>query len=107
MLEVAEDGNEKRQAKRLKAVVAEDRSKETLPVNIKESVEPSSVVQTDCWKGYSSLVDAGFIHNTVNHKEAFVARGKQNQKISTNAIECPWSYQTHRKADEPAVWTTI
>lgn len=49
-----------------------DRSQLTLSRIIQQHVRPGTIVHTDCWRGYSNLLDLGFEHVTVNHSQAFV-----------------------------------
>ena len=72
------------------AMVVLNRSASTLMTNISKAVVPGSEVQTDGWRGYLSLNDEGFQHESVNHKEAFV-KNKNGHKISTNIIEGTYS----------------
>ena len=61
-----------------------DRTAPTLMSNIKAWVAEDAMVQTDGWKGYSSLdVDK---HDSVNHSTKFV-QYRRGRKISINALE--------------------
>ena len=53
---------------------------------IERWVEKGSIIRTDCWKAYSSLSSIGYIHQTVNHSETFVAENG----VHTNRIESSW-----------------
>ena len=83
----SKDGEETRRAKKLRASVVPDRSQATLIGNIREAVEPGSYIQTDGWRGYAGLKEAGFSHDTVVHKETFVARAASGKKVCTNTVE--------------------
>ena len=69
MVEVEESEYGKRAAKRLKAMLVDDRSKDTLVANIKAHVTRRSEIQTDMWKGYNSLGQINRSHESVNHKK--------------------------------------
>ena len=86
MLQVRESEG-KREAKRLKAAVVEDRSQATLQGNIETSVLAGSSIQTDGWPSYRQLAKSGYKHEWVNHKETFATTGKEGNKICTNTIE--------------------
>lgn len=67
--------------------VIPDRKGETLIPIIKAHVEPSSLVVSDEWKGYSRLEENGYVHETVCHKTHFV---NPNTGFHTQAIERAW-----------------
>jgi transposase-like protein len=51
----------------------ENRNAETLTRIVATHVAEGSIVNTDCWRGYSGLVElAGIRHQTVNHSRNFV-----------------------------------
>ena len=77
----------KREAKRLKAEVVQDRTQATLQGNIEASVLPRSAIQTDGWPGYKQLAKNGYKHDWVNHKKTFVTTGNDGKKICTNTVE--------------------
>lgn len=49
----------------------DDITKSTLQFKIKNYVKPGSTILSDCWKGYNSLNEQGFYHQTVNHSRFF------------------------------------
>jgi len=50
-------------------------------------IKPGTTIYTDCWKAYSGLKDAGYIHLTVNHSENFK---DPETGTHTNGIESTW-----------------
>jgi len=64
-----------------------DRSAATLIPLIKQFIIPGTIIYSDCWKAYSSLVSEGYIHNTVNHSIQFVS----DNGTHTNNIESRWN----------------
>ena len=49
----------------------DDITKSTLQFKIKNYVKPVSTILSDCWKGYNSLNEQSFYHQTVNHSRFF------------------------------------
>ncbi|KAM0685568.1 hypothetical protein COBT_003219 [Conglomerata obtusa] len=47
----------------------------------------SSILYTDCWKGYSDAKNHVSEHKTVNHSQCFVS----NENVHTNTIEGNWA----------------
>ena len=72
LLEVDQDEDGKRSAKRLKVEVLPDRTAVTLTKNVIRHVVPTSKVQTDGWKGYCALRDLPLDHGSVNHSKKTV-----------------------------------
>ena len=64
-----------------------DHSAATLVPIIKRWLLPGTTVLSDCWRAYSSLVNEGFVHETVNHSIEFVSECGTH----TNTIEGTWS----------------
>lgn len=63
------------------------RDKANLRAAICEYVEPGSLVQTDCWKGYD-LTGLPYIHRKINHRRAFV--DPANRANHSQNIENTW-----------------
>ena len=66
---------------------------ETLTRAVLNVAQAGSMIYTDQWGGYNSLIFHGYKHKTVNHSKMF-ARGK----VSTNALEGFWSFAKERMA---------
>ncbi len=75
-----------RETRQVRARVIPDVHRETLQDEILKHVEKKSSVYTDRAKGYHSLAERDFVHETVNHLEEYV-RGQ----VHTNGIENFWS----------------
>ena len=75
--------------------IVPDCAKATLQGIIRGRVDPDSVIHSDGWRGYNSLVDLGYKkHYRVNHgSDEFV-----NFKSHINGIESFWSYAKRRLA---------
>lgn len=70
-----------------------DYKAKTLKKVIAKKIDPSSIVYSDSWRGYSSLVDMGYNkHLRINHKKDQFSKGK----IHVNGIESFWSYTKRR-----------
>ena len=67
---------------------SQPRDKDTLIGLIKKFIQPGSIIYSDCWKAYSSLIEQGFEHLTVNHSLHFV--DPQHKDIHTQNIERLW-----------------
>ncbi len=73
---------------------------------IKSDVDSSTIIVTDEWKAYNSLIDKGFTHLVVNHSEKGKNRFK-NGMASTNNAENIFSIikrsvrGTYRKVTDP------
>jgi|HubBroStandDraft_4_1064222.scaffolds.fasta_scaffold07075_3 transposase len=72
---------------RVKAIVADDRKKQTLMPLIKEHVLPESMVFTDDFPSYDGLKDRGYGHNRINHSAGVYVMGD----VHTQTIEGFWS----------------
>lgn len=63
------------------------RSAEVLTPLIKQHVEPSTIICTDCWKAYDCLATHGYKHRHLNHTDSdnlFVAKdGTHTQRIES------------------------
>ena len=75
-----------RDTRQVRAKVIPNVKRETLQNEILAKVAKNSTVYTDSWRGYASLEEKQFVHETVNHLEEYV-RGQ----IHTNGIENFWS----------------
>ena len=83
-LEVHANADGSRSAKRLRASFVKDRTAGTLQSNLRSWVSDDAMIQTDGWKGYSSIEAER--HDVVNHSEKFVDYC-EGRKISINALE--------------------
>ncbi|GBM00284.1 hypothetical protein AVEN_32633-1 [Araneus ventricosus] len=54
----------------------------------KKTVEPGSMVLSDCWPSYNDLTAEGYVHYTVNHSKNFKDPVKD---VHTNGIEGTWN----------------
>ena len=82
----------KRNGKVYTEIVA-DCSKTTLQAIIRGKVEPESIIYSDGWRGYNSLVDVGYgKHLRVDHGRNEFARGKTH----INGIEGFWGFAKSR-----------
>ena len=74
--------------------IVPDCSKATLQAIIRGKVDPSSVINSDGWRGYSGLVDLGYGHFRVDHgKDEFV-----RSSVHINGIEGFWGMAKVRLA---------
>ena len=74
--------------RKIKLIVVNDRSKETLEEKLKESIEENSIVYTDGWRGYNGLGLLFSSHGLVNHSLWFK---DPITEIHTNTVEGNWS----------------
>jgi transposase-like protein len=81
-------GIERTAEKRMFIVPVPDRSAATLVEIVKAHVKPGTMVHTDLWKGYHSLDQHGFLHQTVNHSQCLV---DPSSGVHTNTIEGAWN----------------
>jgi transposase-like protein len=75
----------KKSSSKVKAVIINDASKETLHPIIRENVKPGSALYTDAWAAYRGLSD-DYSHEVVDHAVEYV-RGA----VHTNGAENFWS----------------
>jgi len=75
-----------REARRVRAKVIPDVTRETLQNEILNQISPKSTVYTDKATGYDRLKTQDFVHETVNHMQEYV-RGE----VHTQGIENFWS----------------
>jgi transposase len=68
-------------------------SAKTLLSNTIKKVRKGSIVYTDKWRGYDSLVFSGYKHLSIDHQKIF-AKGK----VYINGIEGFWSFAKERMA---------
>ena len=52
--------------------IVNDRSADTLIEVICRICQRGTIIYSDCWKAYNSVINHGFQHATVNHKYEFV-----------------------------------
>ncbi len=71
--------------------IVKDVSAETLVQETATKVRRGSIVYTDKWKGYDSLMFCGFRHLNIDHGCKF----KQG-KVSINGVEGFWSFAKER-----------
>jgi transposase len=69
----------------------DDVSAETLMGETVRKVRRGSLVYTDKWKGYDSLMFYGYKHLKINHSKHFV-----REKVYINGMEGFWSYAKQR-----------
>ena len=77
-------------------IPVDDRSKQTLTKLIKTFVRPGSKILSDCWAGYWSLQEEGYLHYSINHKTNFVQEYLDTEtgeilQIHTNNVEGQWA----------------
>jgi transposase-like protein len=65
-------GIERTPEKRMLVVPVLNRCADTLIEVIRRHILPGTTVNTDMWRGYASLGENGYVHNTVNHLRCFV-----------------------------------
>lgn len=80
-------------------IVKNVKAKTLLAGTIKK-VKKGSIVYTDKWKGYDSLVFSGYRHLSVDHNKVFA-----NGKVYINGIEGFWSFAKERMAKHHGVST--
>jgi len=74
--------------------IVPDCKKKTLQAIIKGKIDKSSVIYSDGWRSYDSLVDVGYDkHFRVNHGDNEFSKGKG---IHINGIENFWSFTKRR-----------
>lgn len=66
-------------------------SAKTLLANTVKKVRKGSIVYTDKWRGYDSLMFSGYRHMSVDHQKRFA-----NGKVYINGIEGFWSFAKER-----------
>jgi transposase len=71
--------------------IVKDVSAETLLKEIIKKVKRGSIIYTDMWKGYDTLVIYGFLHLRIYKSIKF-----SNGKVYINGIEGFWSYAKER-----------
>ena len=74
--------------------IVPDCSKATLQGIIRGRVDPASVINSDGWRGYNSLVDLGYGHYRVDHSSDEFVRGR----VHINGIEGFWGMAKVRLA---------
>jgi len=72
---------------KIRMKVVNNVKKSTLAGFIRNHAQPGAEIHTDEFKSYLWLDASEFVHNTVNHQEAYVKAGN----IHTNGIENVWS----------------
>jgi len=76
---------------KVKVEIVKDVSAETLLKEIIKKVKRGSIIYTDRWKGYDTLVIYGFKHLRIDKSIRF-----SNGKVYINGIEGFWSYAKER-----------
>ncbi|KAG1225706.1 hypothetical protein G6F67_009231 [Rhizopus microsporus] len=81
-------GVEKTPERKCFLVVVNNRNTETMDTIIQNYVADGSIVHTDCWRAYESMVNLGMnlIHRTVSHSVTF-----RDGDVHTNTIEGTWN----------------
>jgi ISXO2-like transposase domain len=76
-------------ARRIFVCSVENRNSETLNNLIRRHIRLGSLIYTDCWRAYNSVVlrDLGYDHGTVNHELYYV---DPVTGVCTNTIEGTW-----------------
>ncbi|EFN88602.1 hypothetical protein EAI_12376, partial [Harpegnathos saltator] len=59
-------------SRRIFVIPIKNRSAATLFTIIQKYVAPGTIIHSYCWKGYNSLNELNYIHQTVNHSQNFV-----------------------------------
>jgi transposase len=78
--------------------IVDNVSAKTLLSNTIKKVRKGSIVYTDKWRGYDSLVFSGYKHLSIDHQKIF-AKGK----VYINGIEGFWSFAKERMAKHHGV----
>ena len=73
-------------------------SAKTLLASTVKKVKKGSIVYTDKWHGYDSLMFSGYKHMSVDHQKRFA-----NGKVYINGIEGFWSFAKERMAKHHGV----
>lgn len=76
---------------KVRVEIVPDVSADTLVNATLKKVKRGSIVYTDKWKSYDSLMFCGYRHLNVDHKKTFV-----HGKVYINGIEGFWSYAKER-----------
>jgi transposase-like protein len=71
---------------KIRLQVLDSRKRNALLGGVRENVAEGSTVNTDSLKSYFGLADEGYIHNVIDHAEAYV-----NGQVHTNGCENFWS----------------
>ena len=88
-------GVERTPARKMFAVVVNDRTADTLLPLIARYIAPGSIIHSDCWRAYYQIPNMqstegesfGYIHRTVNHSVTYV---NPEDGTHTNTIEGTW-----------------
>ena len=64
----------------------DDRKRHTLIGEVRAKVEAGATIHTDALGSYVGLADSGYVHNVIDHAEAYV-----NGNVHTNGCENFWS----------------
>lgn len=82
-------GIEQTEERKFFVEVVDRRDSETIVDVLGRHILPGSVVHTDCWRGYSGIVEAIDVsHETVNHSVGFIDHATG---VHTNSIEGKWA----------------
>lgn len=71
---------------RIRLQTLDNRKRDALLGEVRTRVEKGATVNTDSLKSYFGLADEGYIHNVIDHAEAYV-----NGNVHTNGCENFWS----------------
>lgn len=78
-------GVEKTEERGVFAEVVRDRSARTIEEVLSRHIARGSILQTDCWRGYSGIAEKlGIVHQTVNHSVGFI---DHITGVETNTVE--------------------
>ena len=78
---------ERTEERRIHLLAVDDRKANTLKNVLVKHVDSESVIYSDCWKGYSNLIEQFSEHLTVNHSENYK---NPITGVHTNTIEGNW-----------------
>ena len=81
--------NNNRDDRKIFLQIVRDRTALTLIPIIQQHVKQGTIIVSDEWRGYRSLSELGYRHETVNHSLTFV---NEETGYSTNRIEGLWSH---------------
>eukprot|EP01084_Bolivina_argentea_P026978 50148_1 len=74
---------------RCKFIYVQDRTRKTLIPIIEKYVKKGAQVNSDMWRAYWVLAEAGYIHRMVNHSDYFI---DEESGVHTSTIEGVWKW---------------